>query len=599
MKKVTLLLVLLVLSCLIAVPMKTSQASISPDTVWLTLSAGQSASVLKTVIIPVEIPKGDIMFSFDLTGSMEDEIDVVKAQAYNIMVGIRALVSDAKFGVISYMDYPHSYSSCGYADRYGDSSFGDYAYRLNQPLTSDTTLVRTVIEGLVMGGGWDGPQDYERIFFESYADSVNIGYRPDAKKILINFGDCIPHDCNLSEGIEPGTISTGGDPGRDEIMGNADDLDLQTVLAGMVTYGINLLEVHGSGACDYHNYWQYWCSLTGGAFHLLGDATQIPAVVESLIQEQALHIKSLCLKEMTPGFEGWLCSVDPPCYYDVIAPDTLRFMEKICVPPDTSCGTTHIFHVYAIGDGASYGDQTVIVRVPPCRIPVEVDIKPRSCPNPFNMNSNGVLPVAILGTKDFDVMTVDPASVRLEGIAPLRWSYEDVTRPVEPPIEPCECTTAGPDRFMDLGLKFDHQAIAAALGVVQDREVRVLTLSGMTSAGIPIQGHDCVIILKKGNSTKLSGEMEGFSLSENYPNPFNPETDISFSLPERTQVSLIIYNILGEKVKTLVNEVMEPGAHTAHWNGKDESGSSVASGIYFYRLKAKSFDQTMKMVLMK
>jgi hypothetical protein len=135
--------------------------------------------------------------------------------------------------------------------------------------------------------------------------------------------------------------------------------------------------------------------------------------------------------------------------------------------------------------------------------------------------------------------------------------------------------------------------------MVHDREIRVLTLTGRTTSGMPIRGQDCVIILKKGHS-KLSAETPSeFSLSENYPNPFNPETEISFSLPERTQVSLVIYNMLGEKVKTLVNQTMDAGTYSAHWNGKDEAENSLASGIYFYRLKTESFDQTRKMVLMK
>jgi hypothetical protein len=90
-----------------------------------------------------------------------------------------------------------------------------------------------------------------------------------------------------------------------------------------------------------------------------------------------------------------------------------------------------------------------------------------------------------------------------------------------------------------------------------------------------------------------------FLLKQNYPNPFNPETNISFSLPERTSVSLVIYNILGKKVKTLVTGELAAGTHTVHWDGGEEAGNSVASGIYFYRLKTDSFDQTRKMVLMK
>jgi hypothetical protein len=597
MKKVALFLIFAIVSCLMTLSAQASQTSVDPDTVWLTLSPGESALVDKMVIIPGVIPKGDILFAFDLTGSMYDEIDVVKAEAYNIMVTVSNLVSDPQFGVISYMDYPHRYDTCGYSALYGLPE--DYAYRLDLPLTSDTALVRTTIEGLVLGDGYDGPQDYERIFYESYADSMNIGYRPGSKRILLNFGDCLPHDCNLSEGIEPGVFSTGSDPGRDEIMGNADDLDLQTVLAEMATNGVSLLEIHGNTNCGYVNYWEHWCSSTNGGFFLLAEAAQIPAAIETLILEQVLHIDSLTLKVITSGFEAWLTSVVPPYYLDIDAPDTLYFTEEITVPADTSCGTTHVFQISAIGDGASYGDQTVIVEIPPCVIPVNLDIKPTSCPNPFNMGSRGVLPVAILGTDDFDVMMVDPATVRLEGVSPLRWNFEDVSTPVDPEADTCECTTEGADGYMDLTLKFDHQAIAAALGSVSDREVRVLTLTGMTYDSVGIEGQDCVIILKK-KASMLSGEApNGVSLAGNYPNPFNPETDISFSLPERTQVSLVIYNILGEKVKVLANGEMDAGSHTMHWDGRDGAGNSVASGVYFYRLKTENFDKTMKMVLMK
>ena len=232
--------------------------------------------------------------------------------------------------------------------------------------------------------------------------------------------------------------------------------------------------------------------------------------------------------------------------------------------------------------------------------PVAVDIKPTSCPNPFNMNAKGVLPVAILGTADFDVMTVDPSTVLLEGVAPLRWAWEDVSTPVEDPDE-CECTTLGADGYMDLTLKFDRQAIATALGPVSDGEVLVLTLTGFTYDGEAIKGKDCVIIIKKGPAPiSLAGrEPSTISLGDAYPNPFNPETDISFSLPERAQVSLVIYNILGEKVKTLVNGEMPAGTHTAHWNSRDEAGNPVASGIYFYKLTAGEFTQAKRLTLIK
>ena len=89
------------------------------------------------------------------------------------------------------------------------------------------------------------------------------------------------------------------------------------------------------------------------------------------------------------------------------------------------------------------------------------------------------------------------------------------------------------------------------------------------------------------------------SLKGCYPNPFNPTTTISFSIKEKTPVELVIYNILGQKVRTLVNQPLEPGEHSIVWNGTDNKGRSVASGIYFYRMKAGNYSETKKMVLKK
>ncbi|HRR51388.1 MAG TPA: C25 family cysteine peptidase [Candidatus Cloacimonas sp.] len=89
------------------------------------------------------------------------------------------------------------------------------------------------------------------------------------------------------------------------------------------------------------------------------------------------------------------------------------------------------------------------------------------------------------------------------------------------------------------------------------------------------------------------------SLHGCYPNPFNPSTSISFSLHEKSRVELVIYNILGQKVRTLVNKPLEPGEHKVTWNGTDNSGRPVASGIYFYRMKAGNYSETKKMILKK
>jgi hypothetical protein len=90
------------------------------------------------------------------------------------------------------------------------------------------------------------------------------------------------------------------------------------------------------------------------------------------------------------------------------------------------------------------------------------------------------------------------------------------------------------------------------------------------------------------------------SLSQNRPNPFNPTTTIEFTLKERANVQLKIYNVAGQLVRTLVNEARTPGeVHTATWDGRNDAGQSVSSGVYFYKLVAGNFVQTKKMVLLK
>ena len=90
-----------------------------------------------------------------------------------------------------------------------------------------------------------------------------------------------------------------------------------------------------------------------------------------------------------------------------------------------------------------------------------------------------------------------------------------------------------------------------------------------------------------------------FSLSQNYPNPFNPSTTISFGVPRVSQVNITIYDILGKKVTTLVNEKMEPGYYFKTWDSRNKYGNEVAAGIYFYQIHAEGFTKTRKLILLK
>jgi hypothetical protein len=132
-----------------------------------------------------------------------------------------------------------------------------------------------------------------------------------------------------------------------------------------------------------------------------------------------------------------------------------------------------------------------------------LDMHPTSCPNPLNPASHGVTPAAILGTDVTSVMDVDVSSIMLEGIYPVRYAYEDVSTPVVDG-EPCECTTAGPDGYTDLTLKFDTQELVEAIGEIPRDMVVPLTLTGMTLDGRYFEISDCVVI--KGKAAMASEE---------------------------------------------------------------------------------------------
>ncbi len=92
---------------------------------------------------------------------------------------------------------------------------------------------------------------------------------------------------------------------------------------------------------------------------------------------------------------------------------------------------------------------------------------------------------------------------------------------------------------------------------------------------------------------------EEYSLSQNYPNPFNPSTTIEYSLPAAERINIAVYNIMGQKIATLYNGIQKFGTYKVTWNGTDDNGNSIPSGLYFYRLKAGSVTKTAKMMFLK
>jgi len=118
---------------------------------------------------------------------------------------------------------------------------------------------------------------------------------------------------------------------------------------------------------------------------------------------------------------------------------------------------------------------------------------------------------------------------------------------------------------------------------------------------VNVTGDDRVVFVNRYDylSIVAEGIPTEFALHENYPNPFNPTTTLRFDIPEVTDMTLTIYNMLGQKVKTFNMQSTPAGYHSLTWNATNDYGDPVSAGVYLYQLQAKDFVKTRKMVLLK
>ncbi len=119
----------------------------------------------------------------------------------------------------------------------------------------------------------------------------------------------------------------------------------------------------------------------------------------------------------------------------------------------------------------------------------------------------------------------------------------------------------------------------------------------------PVAGNRPLLAVRYTTSTDVKDEVDAppakFELAQNYPNPFNPNTVIGFHLPVRNEVALRIYNLAGELIMQLVNGRYESGLHEVVWEGRNDAGARVASGVYVYKLEAGNWVARKKLLVMK
>jgi hypothetical protein len=206
------------------------------------------------------------MFVFDTTGSMGGAIGQAQAEIQQAMTQIGASLPDAQFGLAEVSDYSEVVNPGVFEYGIGE---GYAPWTLHSPITSNQAQISQGILSLVANGGGDNPEAYGRALYETDA-SPAVGWRPGARGVIVLVADDVPHDNELNDGIPSNVwyeapFNTGVDPGRDNTVGTADDLDWQGVLQTLVTDGKPLGFVDYQGDPAFFPYWQNWTARTGGS----------------------------------------------------------------------------------------------------------------------------------------------------------------------------------------------------------------------------------------------------------------------------------------------------------------------------------------------
>lgn len=478
-----------------------SESSLEDDIV-ATLRPEESHTQTLTGKINGAPSTGDVMFTLDLTGSMGGVLNTAKVNSINIMNALRGLIPDTNFGAISHMDYPGSFSGCGYSNEYGCITCGDYPYRLDANLSSDLTNTANGINAMVLGNGSDGPENYTRPLWELYNDE-SLNWRTGSKKIAIFWLDYIPHDCNVFGLIGINGFSTGPDPGRDGVAGTSDDLEFVKVLDDLKANGITLITLVSGGwplSSEVFQLWKAASQLTGGdAFPFNAFSPDVADFIAGIIAENLNKIDDLSIASCDPTYASWLTGVSPSSYNDLVLDESLEknFDVTITVPEGTAPGE-YKFDLCLVGDGAEYARTSVTITVPDQNISVAFDVHPGSCPNPIQLRRNGVIPTAILGSSDLDIQNIDVSTVTLEGVSPVGYAYSDVATPFDPimdkPLESSACHTLGSDGYEDLTLRFNAQEIIGTFGDVSSGDVIKVKIRGKMLDGSDFEGEDVIII---------------------------------------------------------------------------------------------------------
>ena len=454
-----------------------ANGSVVPPAVKVALEPGESLLVEKEVTTPAIPPVVDIVLVEDETGSFWDDISNLQALAPTLVTALDGSGSDYATGVVGFRDFAQ--------DPWGDP--GDWVYKLYSDVIPGGASLVAGVALLTASGGNDGPEaQLEALHYlatpghaaidsngdgdTADANDTPMGQQPtwraNAQRVVLLATDAPCHITGDAGGWP-------GDAGTTSAAVTAAILDAAGItVIGLVPNGA------GTNACV-----DALAAGTGGSVHATtaSGATIVQAILAGLAE---LTTDVWWTAVVDPGL---LVTLAPAVHYDVPGATTVVFDETITVPngtdPGMYCATVTFWANEYPEAGAVIATEEICITVIP--IPVDIDIKPWSDPNSINTKSNGVVPVAILGSASFDVTTVDASTLNFgpDGAGPghdltdldvLADHYED----------------ANGDGYMDLVSHYRQKDIGLVVGDTQ------ACLRGDLLDGRAFEGCDAVRVLK-------------------------------------------------------------------------------------------------------
>jgi hypothetical protein len=345
--------------------------TLTPAVVTTTLQAGASTTVSKTLHLDGLPPRADIIVAVDTTGSMGTPIAQAQADAVNICNTVQGAIPGARFAVVDFEDYPPPL---------GPGQAGDVAYTLKTPgFTASCAAFSAAIATMtaVPGSGGDGPEAYNRVYYESYTDGTNpivLTRDPLATQFLVVLGDAAPHSATAF-GACP--AAPPNDLGRDGVPGTADDLNTTTAINGLIANSIHLAmiryttgQVSVSLAC-----YQDMANATGGtAVDDSGAGTIGPFIVSN-----AQAVPYTVNLQVSPGCPIVFGFNPPFPQGPFTGPQTIPFTETITAPTVPGNYTCTITAVQTPG-GPTTAIETVNLTVTPGN-PATLTLAPKTATN--------------------------------------------------------------------------------------------------------------------------------------------------------------------------------------------------------------------------